>query len=131
MRYLIIIALAAFLAAPAYAAFEGPGANTPSSAQSGFQGPTGGAMADTVAKALTLSDDAPVVLTGNIVMQIAGSKDDYIFKDATGEIKVDIDRKVFKDRRVTPENTVRISGKIDKDFGKDAEVDVKMLEIIN
>lgn len=130
MRYLMIIALAAFLASPAYAAFDGPGAKTSVASQSGFQGPVGGAMADTVAKALTLSDDSPVVLTGNIVMQIAGSKDDYIFKDATGEIKVDIDRKVFRDRRVTPENTVRISGKIDKDLGKDIEVDVKALEII-
>lgn len=129
MRYLMIIALAAFLASPAYAAFEGSGTNA-QTAQSGFQGPTGGAMADTVAKAMTLSDDSPVVLTGNIVMQVAGSNDDYIFKDATGEIKVDIDRKVFRDRRVTPENTVRISGKIDKDFGKDIEVDVKSLEII-
>lgn len=131
MKYLRTLALLAALAAPvalalpAQAAFEGPGAK----AAGGFDGPVSGAMADTVAKAVTLGDDSPVVLTGNIVSQVAGSKDKFLFKDATGEVRVEIDRKVFAGRTVTPKDTVRIMGKVDKDFGKDVKIDVKMLEI--
>ncbi len=87
-------------------------------------------MADTVAKAVTLGDDSPVVLTGNIVSQVAGSKDKFTFKDSTGEVRVEIDRKVFAGRTVTPKDTVRIMGKVDKDFGKDVKIDAKALEIL-
>lgn len=133
MKYLRSLALLAALAAPvalalpAQAAFDGPGAKA---AAGGFEGPVSGAMADTVAKAVTLGDDSPVVLTGNIVSQVAGSKDKFTFKDATGEVRVEIDRKVFAGRTVTPKDTVRIMGKVDKDFGKDVKIDVKALEIL-
>lgn len=128
MRILLVIAICAFLAAPAQAAFEGPGA--PAQPGGSFQGPIAGAQAATVAEALTLGDDAPVTLTGNIISQVAGSNDKFNFRDATGEMKVEIGRKVFQGRTVTPRDTVRISGKVDKDLGKPAEIDVKMLEII-
>lgn len=134
MKYLRTLALLAALAAPvalalpAQAAFEGPGAKA--AATGGFEGPVSGAMADTVAKAVTLGDDSPVVLTGNIVSQVAGSKDKFTFKDATGEVRVEIDRKVFAGRTVTPKDTVRIIGKVDKDFGKDVKIDAKALEIL-
>ncbi len=54
----------------------------------------------------------------------------YIFKDATGEIRVKIERKVFRGNTVTPENQIRITGKMDKDEGKDIEIDVKSLEVL-
>lgn len=133
MKYLRSLALLAALAAPvalalpAQAAFDGPGAKV---AAGGFEGPVSGAMADTVAKAVTLGDDSPVVLTGNIVSQVAGSKDKFTFKDATGEVRVEIDRKVFAGRTVTPKDTVRIIGKVDKDLGKDVKIDAKALEIL-
>ena len=125
----ILAALAApvALALPAQAAFEGPGAKA---AASGFSGPVSGAQADTVAKAVTLGDDAPVVLTGNIVSQVAGKKDKFIFKDATGEVRMEIDRKVFAGQSVTPQDTVRIVGKVDKDLGKEVEIEAKSLEIV-
>lgn len=134
MKYLRSLALLAALAAPvalalpAQAAFDGPGAKT--AATGGFEGPVSGVMADTVAKAVTLGDDSPVVLTGNIVSQVAGSKDKFTFKDATGEVRVEIDRKVFAGRTVTPKDTVRIMGKVDKDFGKNVKIDAKALEIL-
>ncbi len=133
MKYLRSLALLAALAAPvalalpAQAAFDGPGAKT---AAGGFEGPVSGVMADTGAKAVTLGDDSPVVLTGNIVSQVAGSKDKFTFKDSTGEVRVEIDRKVFAGRTVTPKDTVRIMGKVDKDFGKDVKIDAKALEIL-
>ena len=127
MKRLFALILAATLAAPgmAVAAFQGPQAS-----QGGFQGPTTGVEADTVAKAQKSWDDSRVVLTGNIIQRVAGSDDKYIFKDATGEIIVEIDFEVFAGRTVTPQNTVRLSGKVDKDFMEPTTIDVKYLEIL-
>ena len=126
MRIALSLLLLALLAMPAQAAFHGPGAS-----EGGFKGPTVGVEVTTVKQALGGKDDAPVLLTGNITGRKAGSDDEYIFKDATGEITVDIDKKVFVGRTVTPENTVKLSGKVDKDLLEPAKVDVKVLEILN
>ena len=124
MKVLRSLALLAALALPF--ALSAPA----QAATGGFAGPVSGAQADTVAKALTLGDDAPVVLTGNIVSQVAGKKDKFIFKDATGEVRMEIDRKVFAGQSVTPADTVRIVGKVDKDLGKDVKIEAKSLEIV-
>lgn len=129
MKILLSSLLVLALAVPAFAqpGFQGPGAGQ----GGGFQGPTAGIQADTVAKALKCWDDAPVILTGNIVQRYAGSDDKYLFKDATGEIIVEIDFGVFAGRTVTPETKVRLSGKMDKDgMMEPAKVDVKVLEIL-
>lgn len=125
-----IFALCALLATPALAAFQGPGGGN----QAGcFKGPgvAASVAAVTVEKAKTMPDDAIVSLTGNIASMLPGTDDKYMFKDATGDICVDIDHKCFMGRDVTPSNTVRITGKVDKDFGKAVEIDVKQLEILN
>lgn len=128
MRYLLSFVMLAVLAVPAYAAFEGP--NSGGQSMGGFQGPTGGVQADTVKKAQSSWDDAPVVLTGNIVERLAGSDDKYLFKDATGQIIVDIDHEIFAGRTVTPQTKVRLSGKVDKDMMEPIKIDVKVLEIL-
>ena len=130
MRSFFALLLVLCLSAPAYAAggFEGPGSAV--QGQGGFQGPTTGTGVDTVAKALKARDDAPVVLTGNIISRKAGSDDKYMFRDSTGEILVDIDHKVFAGRTVTPQNTVRLSGEVDNDLLEPIKIDVKMLEIV-
>ena len=74
MKRLFALVLAATLAAPTIAAagFQGP-----NSAQGGgFQGPTTGIEADTVAKAQKSWDDARVVLTGKIHLQGHHGRDD-------------------------------------------------------
>lgn len=128
-KFVLAAIFAAFIFTPisTLAAFEGPG--TPEN-QSGFDGPVSGALADTVAAAKKLSDDAPVVLTGNIISQVAGDDDEFIFRDKTGEIRVEIDKKTFAGQKVTPQDTVRISGEVEKDFGKEVEIDVKRLEVL-
>ena len=128
MKRFFALILASTLTVPgmALAAFQGPSAST----QGGFQGPTTGIEANTVAKAQKTWDDARVELTGNIIQRVAGSDDKYIFKDATGEIVVDIDFEVFAGRTVTPQTKVRISGKVDKDFMESTKIDVKYLEIL-
>ncbi len=125
-RFLPILALVTLLALPAQAAFKGPGNEAPG----GFKGPGTAVAATTVEAAANLPDNSIVTLTGNIVSHVTGSKDKYMFKDATGEIRIEISKKRFRGQDVTPENTVRITGEVDKDFGKSVEIDVKHLEVI-
>lgn len=127
MRVVLSLLLLGLLALPAYAAFQGPG----SDASGGFKGPTVGVEVTTVKQALDSKDNTPVMLTGHITGRKAGSDDKYIFRDATGEMTVDIDKKIFSGHIVTPENTVRLSGKVDKDMLKPVKVDVKVLEVLN
>ena len=60
-------------------------------------------------------DDMFVALKGYIVRKI--SHDKYIFKDHTGEIRVDIDEKYFPyGTPVTTQTLVLIKGEVDKEF---------------
>ena len=59
-------------------------------AKGGFSDGTNASAAITpVSKALKMRDDTHAVLRGNIVKQVGHEK--YLFKDATGEIVVEID----------------------------------------
>lgn len=128
MRYLLPVIIALFLSMPAYAAYTGPGGT--GNKAGGYTGPISGAMADNVAAAKNLKDDERVVLTGHIISKLAGTKDEYVFRDNTGEIVVEISQKQFRGMSIGPDDLVRISGKIDKDLGQDVEVDVKTLELV-
>lgn len=98
---------------------------TPTTEQGGFKGPS--ISETTVAKAKDLSDDTWVILTGKITKKIGDEL--YVFEDSTGGINVDIDNKRWRGQTVTPENTVRIEGKIDKEWIS-TEIDVKQITII-
>lgn len=119
MRYILSLVLVLALAAPVLAAKSKsePG----SEPTGGFEGPVRGAETGTVAKALTLSQDAKIVLVGHIVASDAEGKNLYYFKDDSGEMPVVISPKQFRDLKINPEMTVRIVGKIDKgSTGNDA-----------
>lgn len=135
MKLVLTAFLALFLAVPAYAAYTGPesGSTGFKGPSVGFKGPVSGSQAENVAEALKLSDNARVSLVGTITSKLAGSKNEYMFKDSTGEIAVEIDNKVFRALgvEVTPDMTVRISGKMDKDFAKNPEIEVKVIEIVH
>ena len=97
-------------------------------AQAAFEGPNAPSVeTTTVQKALSMSDETPVVLTGKIINNLGDEK--YTFKDATGEIVVEIDDEDWRGLNVTPENTVEIRGEIDKDFYEKAKIDVDMITI--
>ena len=126
MRILIASALALVLAAPAFAAFEGPAA----SGQPGsFKGPGAVAVADTVAKALEARDETPVELEGRII-SAAKEHEEYVFQDRTGTIIIELDDELFHGRTVTPENTIRIWGEVDTKLGRNSEVEVDRFEIV-
>ncbi len=78
----------------------------------------------TVKQAMEMPDDAIVTLKGNIEKQV--KKDKYIFKDATGEMTIEIGKKVWAGQTVSPSDTVVITGEIDKDF-EHRKLDVERL----
>ncbi len=114
MRFLVSLCFVLAAATPAFAAFEGPGADT----------------CRTAAQALQLPDDTPCVLEGHIVEKLASDKDEYRFRDASGAITVDIDAKDFGGRAVTPETRVRLYGEVDKSWTGKRQVDVDRLEVL-
>lgn len=106
--------------------FVSPQGTIQSSAdQGGFKGPS--ISETTVVKAKDLSDDTWVILTGKITKKIGDEL--YVFEDSTGGINVDIDNKRWRGQTVTPDNTVRIEGKVDKEWTS-TEIDVKQITII-
>ena len=87
--------------------------------QGGFNGP---ALAPTtVAEALKLSDDTPVVLVGKIEKNLGHEK--YLFNDASGSVIVEIDDDDWNGVNVTPADTIEIRGEVDKEMLKDTEID--------
>lgn len=61
-----------------------------------------------------MPNDTYVTVEGNIVQQQGRDKEKYLFKDATGEILVEIDDKLWKGQAITPETKVRILGELDQ-----------------
>lgn len=97
--------------------------STQTTAQGGFSGPS--AALTTVDKVKSLSDDTWVMLQGNIEQRIGDET--YTFRDATGTLTVDIDRKRWNGQTVTPKDKVQLEGKVDKDWSS-VEVDVKTVK---
>lgn len=105
-------------AAPAGGGFQqAPAAAT--APGGGFSGP--GLSPSTVEQAKQMRDDAPVVLRGNIVQSLG--KEMYLFRDATGSIRVEIDDDKWSGQTITPQDTVELHGEVDKDWNS-VEIDV-------
>lgn len=86
-------------------------------AAGGFSGPGKRQDITTVRGALDsgqFTDDIPVTLTGFIVRSLGDEK--YMFKDYTGEIKVEIDNDKWFGLQATPTLEVIIDGEIDNEF---------------
>lgn len=126
MRLVLSVLLLMALAVPAYAAFDGPGIP---GASGGFEGP-GVHKVTKAAQVRSAHDDTPCVLEGYIVSKITGREDDYIFRDDSGDVVVDIDHKKFGGRRVTPQNLVRLYGEVDTHNFRANDVDVDWMEIL-
>ena len=90
----------------------------------------GGPSKATTVKSLLASghDDQLVVHEGYIVDQVR--HEDYTFKDATGQILVEIDDRVFAGQRVDPKTKVRIEGEYEKDLVEPNSIDVHRLTIV-
>ena len=80
-----------------------------------------------VADALAQKDDTPVVLEGKITKHL--HKDKYLFTDDTGTVTVEIEYQDWNGIDVSPADTVRIRGEVDKGW-YDTKIDVDSIEIV-
>ena len=78
-----------------------------------------------VADLANMQDDQFVVLQGQIVKQV--NKKDYLFKDASGEVQVEIDRRAWNGVDIAPTDEVKLYGEVDKGLNK-LEVEVDRVE---
>ena len=125
MKKIILTLLAVAFAGVANAQFSGSAAPA---AAGGFEGPgVAQGTTNTVKDALEASDDTPVTLSGRIVNSLGDEK--YTFKDATGEIMVEIDDDEWHGVKVTPENTIEIYGEVDKEVFEPTKIDVKSFNV--
>ena len=81
--------------------------------QYGFVGPT---QTVSVAQAQASYDKTSVIVKGNIVQAIGG--DNYLFRDASGEIILKIGPKewMYFGATITPSDTIEISGEVHRDY---------------
>lgn len=102
------------------------GLNTNTMAQQptgGYTGPSA-VTAMTVAEALKLRDDTPVILTGKIEKSLGDEK--YMFADTTGSVVVEIDDDDWRGQNVSATDVVEIRGEVDKGF-MNIEIDVDVI----
>lgn len=94
----------------------------------GFKGPGSEDPIVNVESALTMSDDRAVTLQGKLIRKL--EEEHFTFRDASGDIEVEIDDDLLRDQIITPEDEIRISGEIDVDKNL-ISVDVDSLVIIS
>ena len=100
----------------------------PVNASADFEGPGSFSYLLTVNSVYALEDDETVVLEGYLLRKI--QKNQYVFKDQTGEIDVVIKDKLLRKITVTPDTLIRVRGEIDKDWFS-IIVEVDSVEVIN
>ena len=79
----------------------------------------------TVKQAKEMRDDTNDIMQGKIVAQVKGDK--YTFEDNTGSITVEIDDEDWRGQMVTPSDTVKIYGEVDRGLTK-TEIDVDTIQ---
>ena len=94
-------------------------------AKGGFSGPSA-VTVNTVQIAQEAKDDTPVTLTGYIIASLGD--EEYQFKDATGEMIVEIDHRDWNGIEATPETKLVIQGEVDKEW-KHTAIDVNTVKL--
>lgn len=97
----------------------------PASAQ--FTGPSARGQDMTVAAAAAARPGTYVTLGGNVVAHLRG--DYFLFRDASGEIRVEIAEGVWGGRPVGADTRVRLVGEVDRGAGGAVYVWIKSLEV--
>lgn len=98
---------------------------TPAGAQ--FTGPSVGSGDITVAEVQNARLGSYVTVTGNIIAHQREAY--YIFQDATGQIRAEIEHRVWGGREVTPSTPVRLLAEVDRGF-RGRYLDVERLDIL-
>lgn len=126
MKKVSIVALGAILlVGAAHAEFQET-VTTVTTGKGGFSGGTDTIV--TTEQITELRDDTPVVMTGKIVKRTGGEK--YLFQDGAGTVIIEIDDDDWRGANVTPNDTIKVYGEIDRGVFN-TEVDVDYVELIN
>lgn len=106
----------------------GSNASAQDSMNGGFSGPGSEVVIMTVEQAKGLTDEAMVVLRGNIQKKIGDEM--YVFVDTTGSINVEIDDEDWNGMNIGAEDMVEIKGEVDKGWTS-VEIDVDQIQKVN
>jgi uncharacterized protein (TIGR00156 family) len=71
-----------------------------------------------------MRDDTPVVLRGTITRSLGDEK--YMFADDTDSVIIEIDHHRWAGLSISPEDTVEITGEVERDFRR-VEIDVSKI----
>lgn len=118
---LLSLTLALGTAASVHAQYQGPGSKPSKAAPQ--------APMNTVADVLKHGkDDQMVTLVGNVVKKVGWEK--FLFRDASGEIRIEIDDEVMPTQPFDDKTKVEITGEVEKDFLRSVEIDVKSMKLL-
>lgn len=92
-----------------------------------FVGPSAQRKTVTVEQLQTARRGQEVSLQGLVVKHLRNRY--YLFRDSTGDMRVRIDRHVWRNRRVTSKDEIRLFGRIDRDF-QELYLNVNRLEVL-
>lgn len=90
--------------------------------------PGAGAAASTVADARAQRDDHPVVLRGTLTAKIGDER--YQFRDASGQIEVEIDDEDLPPQAIGADTVVELRGKVDTHRFKPTDIDVDHVTVV-
>ena len=99
LKILLVLLLMLSATVSASAQFVGPGLTR-----------IGGKV--TVAQVAEIRPGTQVILTGNFVQRYR--QDYYRFRDETGEILVEVDRRLWRNRLIGPHTPVQITGEVER-----------------
>ncbi len=91
-----------------------------------FTGSSVTGRTSTVEQARNAPIDTYVTVTGNIVAHLRENY--YTFRDATGEIRVEIERPVWRNRKIGPDTKVQLVAEVDQNAAGTIYLWVKSLE---
>lgn len=100
----------------------------PGAANAQFTGPVVDRADLTVDEAREVRVGTYAVVTGQIINRLR--EDYYTFRDDTGEISVEIDPNIWKNRPVNPETTVRLFVEVDSNVVGRRYLWVESIEIV-
>lgn len=86
----------------------------------------------TIAEARKQADDTFVLLEGYITGSAKSlNAEEFMFKDDSGTIKIEVNKNVWRNQNVTPTTKIRILGQVDHNpFAGSTEIEVRQLDII-
>ena len=94
----------------------------------GFVGPQAEPKSVTVEEAKSMNDEAKILVKGHIISAVGD--EDYMFKDNTGTIKVEIDKDLWKGVTIKPEDNVEILGEVDRHLQKETSIEAEAIAIV-